>query len=89
MTLTVIFCLTLNSYICQELKMVPWDFRGITSMSDCLMGGAIGGTTFMMQNAEWTVKGYRCVADPPVVGAVENWVEAEKARVARSQSQIK
>jgi hypothetical protein len=89
MILTVIFCLSLNSYMCQELRMVPEDYRAVISMGDCLMGGAIGSTTFIKEHQEYVVKGFRCESEPPRVGEVEDWVKAEQERLARAQPQIK
>jgi hypothetical protein len=59
-TLTITFCMVLNGYICRSIEFQPADDRPITSINDCLMGGAIGSTSFMLEHAEWTVKGWHC-----------------------------
>ena len=58
--LFVIYCLVLNGYICKELEMIPDSYRPIVSITDCIMGGAIGGTTFTLEHAKYTVKGFKC-----------------------------
>lgn len=89
MILTAIFCLTLNPYLCSELQFVPEDYRAVISMGDCIMGGAIGTTTFIKEHQEYFVKGFRCQSRPPDTGAVAKWVEDEKARLDRLDPQIK
>ena len=58
--LVVVYCMVLNPTMCKELEMVPDNYRPITSMMDCLMGGAIGSTSFVLEHTEWLVKGWRC-----------------------------
>ena len=62
-TLTVVFCMVANPYMCKSLPMGHWDYQAITSMTDCMMGGVIGGMTFTLENADWQVKGFRCTQD--------------------------
>jgi hypothetical protein len=88
-TLTIIFCLTLNDYICRSLPFGHDDYQSITSIEDCMMGGLIGSTTFVKEHAEYFVKGFRCEAAPPRVGEVEDWVAKEKGRLSRAEPQIK
>lgn len=57
--LVVVYCLSLNPYICRTLEMVPVD-HGIVSIMECIRGGAIGGMTFELEHAEWKVRGWRC-----------------------------
>lgn len=59
--LVVVFCLALNPYLCRNIEMVPGDGRAIASAGECLRGGAIGGMSFVLEHAEWQVKGWRCV----------------------------
>ena len=40
--LIVTYCLVLNPTQCRSLEMVPDNYRPITSMTDCMMGGVIG-----------------------------------------------
>ena len=58
--LIVTYCLVLNPTQCRSLEMVPDNYRPITSMTDCMMGGVIGGTKFVLDHAEWQVKGFHC-----------------------------
>jgi hypothetical protein len=58
--LFVIYCLVLNGYVCKELEMIPDSYRPITSITDCIMGGFIGGMRFTMDHAEYTIKGFKC-----------------------------
>ena len=88
-TLIVMFCLSLNQYMCYELRMVPDDYRAIASPMECLRGGAVSGMQFVMQHQEYTVKGWRCNAGPPSLTAVSEWVAEEKARLRRTSPQIK
>ena len=92
-TLTVVFCLTLNSYICQELRMVPEDYRAIASPMECIIGGAIGSVDldvqFKKDGAEWKVRGYRCEASPPKVTDIQDWLDDQRARAERLEPQIK
>lgn len=88
-TLIVSFCLTLNPYLCYELRMVPEDYRAISSPMECIRGGAIGGMTFVMEHAEYTVKGWRCISSPPKPTDITRWVQAEQARMKRLEPQIK
>ncbi len=90
----VIFCMVLNPTMCMRYEIVKADtFEGAASQMDCLRGGAI----FAMEHAKLnyggvdyeTKGGVRCEADPPDTGAVARWVEEEKARLARSEPQIK
>lgn len=68
-TLTVIFCLKLNSYICKSLEVVPDDGHAIASVGECIRGGAVGGMSFTLENVEWQVKGWRCIERPNIVQA--------------------
>jgi hypothetical protein len=68
-TLTVVFCLVLNNTQCRTLVMVPEDYRAITSIEDCLMGGVIGGMKFTLDHSDYVVKGYRCSQEPNDLGA--------------------
>jgi hypothetical protein len=60
---------------------------------DCLKGGTIFASqhaTLTVGGVEYETKGgVRCEADPPDTSAVARWVEEEKARIARSEPQIK
>lgn len=71
-TLVVVFCLTLNPYICRSLELVPEDGHKIASVGECLRGGATGGMTFTMEHAEWQTKGWRCVEKPSVM---QSWLK--------------
>jgi hypothetical protein len=68
-TLVVVYCLTVNPYMCRTLEMVPDDGRAIASIAECIKGGAIGGMSFTLEHAEWHVKGYRCQEKPTEVQA--------------------
>lgn len=61
--LVVVFCLTLNPYMCRTLEMVPED-HAIVSIGECLRGGAVGGMSFTLEHQEYTVKGWRCTEAP-------------------------
>jgi hypothetical protein len=59
--------MVLNPTMCRNLEMRPWDFRQITSLTDCLQGGIIGGfqtIRFHLDSAEWFVK-IRCSQSDP------------------------
>lgn len=71
-TLSVVFCLTLNPYMCRSLEMVPDDGHEIASLSECIKGGAVGGMSFTMDHAEWHVKGFRCQESPTVM---QTWLK--------------
>ena len=88
-TLVVVFCLTLNPYMCSQLRMVPDDYHAIASPMECIKGGANGGVTFTMQHKEYFVKGWYCESAPPKTTDVADWVAAEKARLERAEPQIK
>lgn len=58
----VVICLLLNGTQCQEIEIVPADYRAVTSVMDCAMGGMIfasGGITDR-EGALWRIKGIRC-----------------------------
>ena len=76
--LVVVYCLTLNPTQCRELPVVPDDGRPIVSVAECLRGGAIGGATFMLEHAEWTVKGIRCRERKPT--DFEIWLSQRRQR---------
>lgn len=65
--LVVVFCMTLNPTMCRTLPMVPDDGHEVTSQSECMKGGAVGGMTFTLDHIEWSVKGWRCTEKPNVV----------------------
>jgi hypothetical protein len=69
--LTIIYCMVLNPTMCKPLEFVPADFRPITSEMDCLMGGAIGSTQFVIDHVDWFVKGWRCTHPEELVGRLE------------------
>jgi hypothetical protein len=90
----VIFCMTLNPTMCLRYEIVKKDtFETATSQMDCMMGGAIFAAqhaTLVIAGVDYQTKGgVRCEADPPRVGAVEEWVEKRKAFIARTEPQIK
>lgn len=60
-TLTVIYCLVLNGYICRTLEMVPQDGHEIVSIPECNKGGAIGSMQFTLDHMEWRTKGWKCI----------------------------
>lgn len=72
-TLVVVFCLVQNSYICRTLEMAPIDHKTV-SIPECIRGGAIGGMTFVLEHAEWRVKGYRCTEKLTVV---QQWAKTK------------
>jgi hypothetical protein len=79
--------------MCLKYEVVPYDLSAITSPMQCMMGGAIYATQHPAidhNGIEWTTNGQiRCESDPPNVNEVNIWVEREKARIARTESQIK
>jgi len=75
--------------MCYELQMVPEDYHAIASPMECIKGGAIGGMTFVIAHAEYTMKGWHCVTKPPMVSDISNWVEERKAMLSRTEPQIK
>jgi len=85
--------MVLNATMCMRYEIVPWGGDMIASPMHCLMGGVIfSGQHEMLDSMgiSWMTQGkVVCESDPPVVGAIEDWVEREKARVARSEPQTK
>ena len=79
-SLTIVFCMTLNDYICRELPFGHDDYQAITSLEDCMMGGMIGSTKFVMENAEWYVKGFRCSENKPAASEEQTWLDQQKAQ---------
>jgi hypothetical protein len=70
--LLVTYCLTLNPTQCRQLEVVPID-HAIISVPECIRGGAVyEATTFRLENAEWTVKGWSCQEKPNVM---QTWLQ--------------
>lgn len=65
--LAITFCLIHNPTMCRTMEFAPDDGRNMTSVMECLRGGAIGGMTFTLENMDWRVKGWRCVETPNVM----------------------
>ena len=55
-------CMALNGTMCVEQEIVPENYRAITSIMDCAMGGMIfmTGATVDRAGMRWLVKGVRC-----------------------------
>lgn len=69
--LVVKLCLVLNQYIClPPIEVVPLDQSEITSITACMMGGAI--FTVEQDNAEYSAKVY-CTQSPE---AFKDWIKA-------------
>lgn len=58
--LLVTFCMDLNPTLCRSLEMVPID-HAMTSVAECIRGGAIGGMSFELDHIEWHTRGWKCV----------------------------
>lgn len=74
-SLTVIFCMTLNPTMCRVLPYGHDDYSPITSLEDCMKGGAMSGMSFVMENADWFVKGFRCKEEPEQQTAFKSWLD--------------
>jgi hypothetical protein len=77
--LTVVFCMQLNPTMCRTLEMVPVD-HAMTSVMECIRGGAIGGVQyeqqqFKLEGVVWRVRRYRCEERP---SAVRAWVQGKQ-----------
>ena len=58
--LMVVYCLSLNPYVCRTLELVPADGHLIASQIECMMGGMMGSAEFRFEGALWFVKGAYC-----------------------------
>jgi hypothetical protein len=58
--LMVTFCMNLNPTMCRTMEMQPIDHATV-SIPECIMGGAIGGMSFELENIGWHTKGWKCV----------------------------
>jgi hypothetical protein len=59
-TVLVVYCLTLNPTMCRTLEIAPVDHETV-SVAECIKGGAnYAATTFRLDYADWTVKGWKC-----------------------------
>ena len=58
----VVWCMALNSTMCFEQETVPFDYRPITSVMDCAMGGMIFGMGHLTQRdgIVWVSHGVKC-----------------------------
>jgi hypothetical protein len=71
----VVYCLTLNPTLCRTLTVAPVD-HAATSVPECIKGGAIyEATTFRLEHAEWTVKGWHCHERENVV---QTWLDRHR-----------
>lgn len=89
----VVICMVLNSTMCMNYEIVPFNFDPVTSQMHCLRGGVIFNTEHSkldLNGVEWETKGgVRCIAEPPRVGEIEDWVASLKAKIKRLEPQIK
>lgn len=67
--IVVVYCLTLNPTLCRTLTIAPVD-HPTASVPECIKGGAnYAATTFLLEHAEWYVKGWHCHERESVVQA--------------------
>ena len=89
----VIICMLLNASMCLKYEIIPESLEAVTSPMACMQGGAIFSAQHPLvdhNGIQWTTTGRTlCESDPPDVNAVRDWVNAEKARLARTEPQIK
>jgi hypothetical protein len=83
----------LNATMCMKYEVIPDTMSAVTSPMECMMGGVIFSSQHPIidhNGVQWSTDGrILCESDPPDINAVHNWVEAEKARLARTEPQIK
>ena len=58
--LMVLYCMSLNPYICRAFELTPSDGHKIASIGECMRRGMVGSAEFEYDHTRWFVKGASC-----------------------------
>ena len=58
--LMLMYCMTLNPYICRAYELLPSDGHKIASVGECMRGSMMGSAEFDFDGARWFIKGASC-----------------------------